>query len=125
MGSYRRDRILRLDLTALEAPQLKSQRIHDVLAVLKDARRAHRAGFSVTEARRDAILSVAAARGVRPETIRAACVRGLPVIRDLSDFDRVVGEWLAGRGAELERLIVSKVADAGLRDEVRGLFEAA
>lgn len=86
------------------------RRIQDVLQVLTETRRAHEAGASPLVARRAAITVVARARAVRPETIRAACARGLrPDVQTLDAFDKLIDAWFRGDARGLAQVVLPRV----------------
>ena len=82
------------------------QRTRDLARVLEAVRELHRQGMTLVPARQRAVVSVAKDRAVRPETIRAACVRSLrPDVETLSDLDRLIERWLVTGDDLLEQLM--------------------
>jgi hypothetical protein len=88
-------------------------RTRDVIHVLTETRRAHQAGASPLAARKAAIAEVARLRGIRPETVRAACARGLrPDVQTLTGFDEIVTAWLSGDARRLAGVLLPRLAPA-------------
>jgi hypothetical protein len=102
-----------------------SKKIDDVLEVLMHMRHSYQPGHpdSIREARKSAIKTIGAGRGVTHQTIADAYLRRpKPQVDGTPQFDLLVGEWLDGRSDTLRRALEHHARDSGDQPSISKFF---